>query len=297
MERHLREQFERLFAEADDRADGEALDNLRTQLTADIAEALDGALGSCATVGGESDAEDLSRAAAHLDGRLTGSEREAFLSSLAASWRQRADLASAAALLADIEAEPKTVPARLLARAGSAFAAGAAHGKSPRPVFTRRNPAVGWSLATLALLVVVPGALVLVGGIYGPFRSKAPSSVDALAPPRLEEAIPRLPAVAPAQSLKPKSDAPAHAPEPADLARSVPDSGSCEAGSEAKTAARRAEFEAGRSAHSRSYAPPCPPPIGAAESGKALDRTGVEDGAAAVHRSVPTPSAILPSTR
>lgn len=296
MERHLRAQLERLFAEADDRADGEAVHILRTQLTADIAEALDGAPHSWATAGGESDAEDLSRAAAYLDGRLTGPEREAFLSSLAANWRQRADLASAAALLADIEAAPKTVPARLLARAGSALAAGAAHGKSPRPVFTLRNPAVGWSLATLALLVVVPGALVVVGGIYGPFRSGAPSRVDALGPPRFEEAIPRLPAVAPAQSLKPKSDAPTHAPEPADLARSVPDSGSCEAGSEAKTAERRAEFEAGRPAHSRPYAH-CPPPIGAAETGKALDRTGVEDGAAAVHRSVPTPSAILPSTR
>jgi hypothetical protein len=297
MERHLRAQFERLLAEIDDRADGEAADPLRTQLAADIAEALEPeARGSSASGGGESDDEDLARAAAYLDGRLAGRDREAFLSSLAASPRRRADLASAAALLAAIEPEPKTAPAELLAWAGSAFAPRTGHGKSTRRIFAWRNPAIGWSLVTLALLLFVPGALVLVGGrVDWPFRSEAPlPSLDTPAL-RLDEGVPRSPAPAPGGSFKLKADVPAQAGESADMARSAPEPTSCEAAPAAKTDERTVGLDAGNSTRSASHTAPCPPAIGAPDP-RGADS---EHGAAAAHRSAPstTPSAILPSAR
>ncbi len=300
MERHLRAQFERLLAEAGDRADGDAADVLRARLAANVAEGLEQEA-RAASANVEGDAEDLARAAAYLDGRLAGSEREAFLASLAASPRRRADLASAAALLGAIEAEPKTVPAELSARAGSAFAARAVHAKSARPMLAWRNRTIGWSLATLALLVLVPGALVVVGGrVDWPFHSEAPlPSLGAPAPARLEEAVPQVPPAAPIDSFKLKADAPAHGREPSDVARSAPAPDPCETAPAARADERSAGPDAENTVRSSSHAMPCPPPLGAADRGKVLDATGVdsEHGAAAVHRSIPAPAAILPSAR
>ena len=118
----------------------------------------------------ENDIDDPARVAAYLEGRLTASEREAYLVWLAANPRRSADLASAVALLGAIEAKPKTVPSELLARAHSVFARRAVH--DHRPGLARRNHVVGWSLAALMLLVFVPSALVLVGGqVDWPFHS------------------------------------------------------------------------------------------------------------------------------
>jgi hypothetical protein len=303
MERHLRAQFERLLAEAGDRADGDAADALRARLAADAAEALnDEVRTSSASAAGNHDAEDLARAATYLDGRLAGPEREAFLTSLAASPRRRADLASAAALLGAIEAEPKTPPADLLARAGAAFAPQAGHSKVARRTFTWRNRAMGWSLATLALLIFVPGALVLVGGrVDWPFRPEAPlRSLDSSAP-RTDEAAPQPAAPAPVDAPRPKAEAPAHARESADMARSAQQPSSCETPPAAEAEEPKAGVDAGSSARSASHTAPCPPPIGAAERGKALGPMGAdsEHGAAAASRSAPsaTPSAILPPVR
>jgi hypothetical protein len=304
MERHLRAQFERLLAEAGDRADGDAADALQARLAADAAEALnDEVRTSSASAAGNHDAEDLARAAAYLDGRLTGPEREAFLTSLAASPRRRADLASAAALLGAIEAEPKTPPADLLARAGAAFAPHAGHGTVARRIFAWRNRAMGWSLATLALLIFVPGALLLVGGrVDWPFHPEAPlRSLDSSAPPRPDEAAPQPAAPAPVDALRPKAEAPAHARESADMARSAQQPSSCETAPAAEVEEPKAGLDAGSSARSASHTAPCPPPIGAAERGKALDPMGAdsEHGAAAANRRIPsaTPSAILPPVR
>src|SRR5439155_27080816 len=98
MERRLRAQFERLLVETVDCADGDAAGALRARLAANVAEGLEEE-SRAASSNVEDDAEDLARAAAYLDSRLAGSEREAFLASLAASARRRADLASVVALL------------------------------------------------------------------------------------------------------------------------------------------------------------------------------------------------------
>ena len=157
----LRAQFERLLGEAGDRADGGVADVLRARLAADVAESLEDR-GHTVPANVKDDDEDPARAAAYLEGRLTDSEREACLLSLGADPRRRADLASAEAMLSAIEAEPKTTPSELLAKAGSLFAGRAVHDR--RLSLARRNRVIGWSLATLLLLVFVPSTLVLVGG-------------------------------------------------------------------------------------------------------------------------------------
>ena len=298
MERHLRAQLERLLAEAGDRADGDAADGLRARLAANVTEGLE-QQARAAPANVEDDAEDLARVAAYLDGRLTGSERAAFLASLAASPRRRADLASAAALLDAIEVEPNPVPAELSARAGSAFAAPAIDAKSARPMLALPNRAIGWSLATLALLVLVPGSLVVVGGrVDWLSHSEAPVHSPG-APARLEEAAPQVSPAAPIDSFELKADAPAHGPEPSDVARSAPQPRPCEGVPAARADERSTGVDAENTMRSSSPGVPCPPPVDAADRGKMLDATGVdsEHGAAAAHRSIPTPSAILPSGR
>lgn len=302
MERHLRAQFERLLAEADDRTDGDAAQPLRARLAADVAEALEDAISS-ASATGENDADDLTHAAAYLDGRLAGREREAFLTSLAANTRRRADLASAAALLSAIEAEPMTAPADLLARAGSVFAPRNARAERAWPRVAWRNRAVGWSLAALALLVFVPGALVLVTGrMDWPIRAEAPSNGwNTPTPPRLDAGIRRLPSAPPPPALKPEADAAGQAREAVDIGRSEAEPNSCGAGLETETDRRTAGVAAEKVIRPSLRRAPCPPPTGAANAAKALDETSgnPEYGAAASRRNVPltAPSAILPSAR
>jgi hypothetical protein len=298
MERHLRAQFERLLASASDRADGHAADLLRARLAANVAEGLDQEART-ASVNVEDDAEDLARAAAYLDGRLAGFEREAFLDSLAASPRRRADLASAAALLDAIEVEPSPVPAELSARAGSAFAARAVDAESARPMLAWTNRAIGWSLATLALLVLVPGSLVVLGGrVDWLFHSEVPPHSPG-APARLEEAAPQVSPATPIDSFELKADAPAHGPKPSDVARSAPEPRPCEGMPAARAHERSAGVDAENTVRFSAPGIPCPPPVDAADRRKMLDAMGVdsEHGAAAAHRSIPTPSAILPSAR
>ena len=303
MERHLGAQFEGLLDEAADRADGDAAERLRARFAADVTEALEHAGGASeATAAGADDADALARAAAYLDGRLAGPEREAFLTALAASPRRRADLASTAALLGTIEAEPKSAPPELLARAGSAFAPRATHAKSARPMFAWRYRALGWSLATLALLVFVPGALVLVGGrLDWPFHSEAPSSsLDAQGPQRLDQSLPGNPAAPPTDSFKLKADVAAPAREPVDMARSAPEPCSCETVPAPTADELTTAVPAETAERPSSRTTPCPPSVGAAGSTKSLDARGhdSEDGAAAPSRSVPSaPSAILPAVR
>src|SRR5260370_37699708 len=92
------------------------------------------------------------------------------------------------------------------------------------------NRAIGWSLATLALLVLVPGSLVVVGGrVDWLSHSEAPVHSPG-APARLEEAAPQVSPAAPIDSFELKADAPAHGPEPSAVARSGPPPRPCEGG-------------------------------------------------------------------
>jgi hypothetical protein len=110
-----------LLAEGDgrpDRSEWHAL--VRARLAGSVCEGLSGV----PPVQGEPDTgAELARIAAFLDGAAPQSEREAFAARLADDHAVRSDVASAAALLDDIVAEPATVPPGLVARAVGEFAA------------------------------------------------------------------------------------------------------------------------------------------------------------------------------
>ena len=288
---HLRAQFERLLGAADDRPDGGVEDVVRARLAADVAESLED-LAYTVPANVENDAEDPARTAAYLEGWLTGSEREAYLVSLAANPRRSADLASAVALLSAIEAEPKTAPSELLARARSVFADRAVY--DHRLILARRNRVIGWSLATLMLLVFVPGALVLVGGrVDWPLHSATQLRRLDASPP-LAAGAPAIPGPVPDTFSSKAALAPQH--EPRDVARAVPELRSCDPTPAARTIARSAGRDAENAMRSSSTAP-CPP-IGAG-AGKARDAGGInsEKGAAAASQRAPIITPVLPSTR
>ena len=288
----LRARFERLLGEAGDPPDGGVAGVLGARLTADIAESLQDPMHP--VPGTDENAEDPARAAAYLEGRLTDSEREAYLLSLGTNPRRRADLASAVALLNAIEAAPKTVPSELLAKAGSVFVGRAVHDR--RLSLTRRNRVIGWSLATLMLLVFVPSALVLVGGRVD-LRLRPETQLqplDASAPRAFKGSAPAMPAPVP-DSLSLKATLPLQR-ESKDVAQGAPEFRSCESAPAAKTVAHSAGRDADNAMRSSSTAP-CPPI--SADTGKARDALGInsENGAAAVGRIAPIMTPALPSTR
>jgi hypothetical protein len=298
MERHLRAQFERLLAEGDDRREGEAVRPLRARLAADIAAALEqDARVSSESIGQETDTGDLVRAAAYLDGQLVGEDWGAFLRALAASPRRRADVESAAALLAAIEAEPKTAPADLLARAGSTFADRSGDSKNIRRGFLSSRRAVRWSLVTLALLILLPGGIVFFGGRADrPFGVEAPSSSLDATPGRMNGVAAEPPAPSPALPKKSASeDAPAQAPAATDVARSER---GCEPAASPHSKDAGHGFAAEKNMESVPRAIPCPsaPPGTQTLGARGIDS---EHGAAASHRGFPLtgPSAISPSAR
>jgi hypothetical protein len=290
---HLRAQFERLLGAADDRPDGGIEDVVRARLAADVAESLeDPAPTVSANV--ENDDEDPARTAAYLECWLTGSEREAYLVSLAANPRRSANLASAVALLSAIEAEPKTAPSELLARARSVFADRAVY--DHRPILARRNRVIGWSLATLMLLIFVPGALVLVGGrIDWPLHSETHlRGLDASAPPPLAGGAPAILGPVPETFSLKAAPAPQH--EPGDVARAVPELRSCDLAPAAGTVARSAGRDAENAVRSSSTAP-CPPIKAEAEKARDAGGINLEKGAAAASQRAPIITPALPSTR
>src|SRR5204862_7143083 len=78
---------------------------VRARLAATFAEALGQSAGSRPPA-----PEDIAQAAAFIDGRLQGHEREAFLASLSRDAGRRADLESAAALVESVEPNPIVPP-------------------------------------------------------------------------------------------------------------------------------------------------------------------------------------------
>ena len=289
MERRLREQIERLLADAGDGPDG--ADAVRARLAATLGEGLEGTAKHH-----ERGEDDLALLAAHLDDALSEAERAAVLASIADDPARRANLASAAALLHAIEPDPPRVPAGLMALAQSTFAAPVgARAARPRWIFRPRAAAIGWAGAALLALVLVPGIVLVRNDRIG-----SPSRVESISQPQSERAIPP-PAAAPAdlpKRLNSRMRDEGIAREPtADQARAAPEPSSCDPppAAIATTAEPKAGSES-RTAKSAATAPPCPPK-GAADAAKtAPARPPREDGTSAAQRRIPAaPSAVAPA--
>ncbi len=181
----LRDHIERLLE--DRKADRS--DDVRARLKADFAEGL-GEPGRGATT-----ADDPARTAAFIDGRLSGSEREAFLAELARDPARRADLESAAELVSAMDQRAQ-VPAHLMTWAqqlgpGEVAAPGQ---ETPRagfwdrlrafefmPSLSRRHRPV-WAGVAAVLLVAVVGSGVLMheqGAMREPPSTGPSPSADA----------------------------------------------------------------------------------------------------------------------
>ena len=106
-------------AEDDGRSDRlQALELLRAQLSRTISEGL-----GQSSVAGQWGEIDNAEIAAFLDDSLSRAEREAVATRLASDPVARAELAAAAAMLDEIQAQPATAPADLMGRAADVLAA------------------------------------------------------------------------------------------------------------------------------------------------------------------------------
>jgi hypothetical protein len=151
--------------EDDGRSDRlQTLEVLRAQLSRTISEGL--GQGSVAGQWGEIDNAQI---AAFLDGSLPRAEWDAVAARLASDPVARAELAAAAALLDEIQAQPATAPAGLMERAAGVLAASEQnHQRVSAVVVTpvawyRRSMAwSGFALAVLAV-IAVPTVLKMVG--------------------------------------------------------------------------------------------------------------------------------------
>jgi hypothetical protein len=152
-------------AEDDGRSDRQqALELLRAQLSRTISEGL--AQGSAAGQWGEIDNAQI---AAFLDGSLSRAEWDAVATRLANDPVARAELAAAAALLDEIQAQPATAPAGLMGRAAGVLAASeqsrprvSAVAVTPVAWYRRSIAWSGFALAALAV-IAVPTVLKMVG--------------------------------------------------------------------------------------------------------------------------------------
>ena len=293
MERGLREQIERLLAEAGDgprRPD--AAGALRARLAATLGEGLEGTAKRH-----ERGDDDPARLAAYLDGALSEAERRIVLAGLADDPARRANLASAAALLSAIESDRQEVPLGLMALAQSTFAPAGAAAARPRWILRPRAPAIGWAGAALLVLVLVPGIVIVLNDRIG-----SPSSVENISPPRSEQAIPppsAMPADSPTRLDSRTRDGGIARERAADRARAAPEPRACDPAAPATAVATTAGSKAGgesRAAKSAATVAPCPPK-GAADAAKAVpSRPPREDGTPSVQRSIPAaPSAVAPA--
>ena len=149
------------LAEDDGRSDRlQTLEVLRAQLSRTISEGL--GQGSVAGQWGEIDNAQI---AAFLDGSLSRAEWDAVATRLANDPVARAELAAAAALLDEIQAQPATAPADLMGRAADVLAA--PEQNHPRvsavavtPV-ARYRRSIAWSGFAVAVLAVIAVPTVL----------------------------------------------------------------------------------------------------------------------------------------
>jgi hypothetical protein len=148
-------------ADDDGRSDRlQTLELLRAQLSRTISEGL--GQGSVAGQWGEIDNAEI---AAFLDGSLSRAEWDAVAARLAGDPVARAELAATVALLDEIQAQPATVPAGLMARAASVLAASEQNHQrvsavSVTPV-ARYRRSIAWSGFALAVLAVIAVPTVL----------------------------------------------------------------------------------------------------------------------------------------
>jgi hypothetical protein len=153
------------LAEDDGRSDRlQALELLRAQLSRTISEGL--GQGSVAGQWGEIDNAEI---AAFLDCSLSPAEWDAVATRLANDPVARAELAAAAALLDEIEAQPATAPAGLMGRAAGILAASeqnrpqvSAVAVAPVAWYRRSIAWSGFALAVLAV-IAVPAVVKMVG--------------------------------------------------------------------------------------------------------------------------------------
>ena len=142
----------------------QALELLRAQLSRTISEGLE--QGSVAGQWGEIDNAQI---AAFLDGSLSRAEWDAVATRLANDPVARAELAAAAALLDEIQAQPATAPAGLMGRAAGILAA--SEQARPRVSAVAATPvaryrrSMAWSGLALAVLtmIAVPTVLKMAG--------------------------------------------------------------------------------------------------------------------------------------
>jgi hypothetical protein len=168
-------------AEDDGRSDRlQALELLRAQLSRTISEGLE--RGSAAGQWGEIDNAQI---AAFLDGSLSRAEWDAVAARLASDPVARAELAAAAALLDEIQAQPATVPAGLIARAAGVLAPSEqSHRRvsavADTPVAWYRR-SMAWSGLALAVLAVIAVPTVLkMAGDGAPIAVKQDDAGDTL---------------------------------------------------------------------------------------------------------------------
>ena len=152
-------------AEDDGRSDRlQTLELLRAQLSRTISEGLE--QGSVAGQWGEIDNAQI---AAFLDGSLSRAEWNAVATRLANDPAARAELAAAAALLDEIQAQPATAPADLMERAAGVLAASEQNHQRVSAVavtsVARYRRSMAWSGFALAVLAViaVPTVLKMIG--------------------------------------------------------------------------------------------------------------------------------------
>jgi protein SCO1 len=216
----LRDHIERLL---DDSGPNAGKDPARARLKADFSEAL--------TEGGTratevSQPDDIARAAAFIDGSLTGSDREAFLAELARDPARRADLESAAALVEAADPAAAVPPylrswAQQLPQSPAATASQEpgrlslwdrlrAFGVLPSPSH-RHRPV--WAGAAAVLLVAVVGSGVLLRD-QDPMGKAPPEGAPAGAEFRSIDRVAPPPAAAPERSAPPPAAAPPAAPNP-----------------------------------------------------------------------------------
>ena len=153
------------LAEDDGRSDRlQALELLRAHLSRTVSEGL--GQGSVAAQWGEIDNAEI---AAFLDGSLSRAEWDAVAARLVNDPVARAELAAAAALLDEIQAQPATAPADLMGRAAGVLAASEQSRPSVSavpvtPVAWYRRPIVWPGFALLALAIIAVPAVLKIAG-------------------------------------------------------------------------------------------------------------------------------------
>jgi hypothetical protein len=160
----IKREIERLLDEPGEApVAGQESDRLRARLAATLSEGLADPSPTAA------DAGNPAQVAAFVDGQLTGAARDQFAGALARQPGLRADVESAADLVASIADRPAQVPKHLLARAGAQLAP-----ESPRAapqararwtfsfaaLFQRPRLALAMA-AVLAMIVIIPTGMML----------------------------------------------------------------------------------------------------------------------------------------